>query len=104
MRERINSGIRTGVMMLLCIAGGAFVACRMAPFAAAIYAACCLMGGSYLLLYVCAAGGITLGAFGLLGMPYIENGIVEHSGDVALNVCRRYMLLFGMCAIYNEDV
>lgn len=57
MRERINSGIRTGVMTLLCIAGGAFVVCRMAPFAAAIYAACCLMGGSYLLLYVCAAGG-----------------------------------------------
>ena len=99
MRERINSGIRTGVMTLLCIAGGAFVVCRMAPFAAAIYAACCLMGGSYLLLYVCTAGGITLGAFGLLGMPYIENGIVEYSGDVAVNVCRRYMLLLA-CVLF----
>lgn len=98
MRERVNSGIRTGVMMLLCAAGGAFVVCRMAPFAATIYAACCLMGGSCLLLYVCAAGGIALGAFGLMGTPYIESGIMEHTGYMAVDVCRRYVLLLS-CAL-----
>ncbi len=106
MRERINSGMKLGAVMLLCAAGGAFVVCRMAPFAAAIYAACCIVCGRYLLLYTCSAAGIVIGAFGLLGTPFATTGIMTHSEYMALDVCRKYMLLLAcvLCIMKIGDI
>lgn len=106
MRERINSGMKLGAMMLLCAASGAFVVCRMAPFAAAVYAACCIVCGRYLLLYTCSAVGIVIGAFDMLGTPFAEAGIMTHSEYMALDVCRKYMLLLAcvLCIMKIGDI
>lgn len=93
MRERIHSGMKLGVMMFLCTAGGAFVVGRMAPIAAALYTVCCLVCDRYLILYICSIGGIAAGAFGLPGTPYMESGIMASSDFAASEVFGRYVIL-----------